>query len=62
MTEAVIEMAYDMLAAGVAELERFDPTKESALEAVARIYVAMEFMRLLLQDSDVDPVDVGKLN
>ncbi len=53
--QALIVMAYDMLAVGVKELERYDPEKEDALEAVARIYIAMELMRMLVEDGGVPP-------
>jgi hypothetical protein len=61
MPAAVIEMAYDMLEAGAQQLARYDPEKESPLEAAARIYIAMELMRILLEDG-VEPTKPELLN
>jgi hypothetical protein len=48
--EAVLVLAYEMLAAGVDQLKLYDPEKENPLEAVARIYTAMEIARILLEN------------
>ncbi len=53
--QTVLVMAYDMLAVGAEELKKYDPEKHNPMEAVARIYVAMELMRLLVEDGDVPP-------
>ena len=59
--QAVITISFDMLMAGAAELATFDPGKESALEIVARVYITMEYRRLMLVD-EMKPPDAGMLN
>ena len=48
--QAVLVMAYEMLAAGVDQLEQYDPKKENPMMAVARIYAAMEVARVVLEN------------
>ena len=55
MPTAIIETAYEMLQVGAAELEKYDSETENPLEAVARIYMAMELMRILKEDGDMLP-------
>jgi len=62
MTEAFIEITPEMIEVGVIELEGSDSKTESALEVVVRIYIAMEFMRLLLKKGVEPSVDVKSLN
>jgi hypothetical protein len=47
--EAVLVLAYEMLTAGVDQLKLYDPEKENPMDAVARIYAAMEIARVLLE-------------
>jgi hypothetical protein len=42
----ILVLADDMIAAGVEELKTYDPKTESAQDAVARIYMAMEVILL----------------
>jgi hypothetical protein len=48
--EAVLVLAYEMLAAGVDQLKLYDPENENPMDAVARIYTAMEIARVLLEN------------
>jgi hypothetical protein len=48
--EAVLVLAYEMLVAGVDQLKLYDPEKENPMDAVARIYTAMEIARVLLEN------------
>jgi hypothetical protein len=48
--EAVLVLAYEMLTAGVDQLKLYDPEKENPMDAVARIYAAMEIARVLLEN------------
>jgi hypothetical protein len=50
ITQAVLMLAYEMLVAGVDQLKLYDPEKENPMEAVARIYTAMEIARVLLEN------------
>jgi hypothetical protein len=56
-----VDVYYDMLVVGAKELERFDPETETAQKAAARIYIAMEFMRILIE-SGVEPTKPELLN
>lgn len=66
--EAVLVMADEMLSAGVEQLKLYDPEKEPAHLAVARIYFAMECVREAIEGGTAGempgyiPVDKSKLN
>lgn len=62
VSPAHIEIAYDMIEVGANELRRYDPAKHDPMEVVARIYIAMELMRLLLEDGEMPPQDKKMLN
>ncbi len=49
LVQGALFMADEMLAAGVAELKAYDPNTDKATETVARIYTAMEVVRVMIE-------------
>ena len=59
--QGVLFMADEMLSAGAKELAE-TPEKESPLETVARIYTAMEVVRVMIEHMLNDERDRGSLS
>jgi hypothetical protein len=63
--EFAFAMAKDMLDAGVEQLKQYDPEKDDAHTAVARIYFAMELVREALEQGtwvEMPNLDKSQLN